>query len=147
MSKDEKFAPMDAGAPEVSNPVISPLRKRNAYALDTLIKEVAALYPEATATVSQYDGRNTALAVTFDVTESEGLADLMELVSVDRRVLKVVTETLDEITQTLVVLHSAPRIQDLRDSFNLESAFLVLAEEAEREEQEDPGFGLSGFGS
>src|SRR5690606_4954535 len=50
-----------AGAPANNN-------KRACYAIKTLVDEVGDLFPEITHQLSNYDGRNTALDVSFDLT-------------------------------------------------------------------------------
>lgn len=128
MSTKQAPEPMGGGQTQETNATKVPeSRQRNAYALTTLIGEVQKLFPETKSQVGGYDGRNTALEVTFkhkDKDEFADLAILLPLVKVDHRVAEViVTEDKDEV---LVQLHSNPRIQDLRDTFFLADAWIVL---------------------
>lgn len=122
--------PMDASAREQGTGIVVPNAKRECYALKTLVAEVEALFPETVYEASGYDGRNTALDVTFAVYESPGLAELLSLVKSDERVMDVT----EEDGHVLVEFHPWARTQDSREPFNLASAWLVLAEGYEAEE-------------
>jgi hypothetical protein len=138
MSNDDKTAqPMDAGAEETSTPMAAMPNERNARALDTLISEVVALFPETTYEVGNRNGRGVALSVTFATHETDGLPALLSLVAGDARVLDV---TYDEQEDSVLVhLWNRGRTQDLRDSFNLADAWLVLSDD---EADEMPAAGV-----
>jgi hypothetical protein len=130
---DKKNTPMDDGAPESKTPAPSTNSPRACYAIKTLVAEFRDLFPETGTELSNYDGRNTALAVTFDLTgiaeeEHRTLAtSLLELLNdpahnEDRRIEYVLVE--DE--HALVTMRANPRTQDSREPFGLVDAFHVL---------------------
>lgn len=118
--------PMDPSVPEVSQARPVRNRGRNAYALDTLIEEVLALFPETTHEVSGRNQFNTHLHVSFHTEEFERLDELLALVEGDHRVEEVLMEAEDRTI--LVALRPNMRTQDSRDSFGLAEAWDVLAE-------------------
>lgn len=122
----DKREPMDATTRErlVGQPKTN--RERNAYALDVLIEEVLALFPETTYEVSGRDGRNTALHVQF-YAEDEDLWTLLGLLDNDPRIEEVLFEESDRLV--LVALRPNLRTQDSRDPFGLDDAYLTLTEE------------------
>lgn len=129
---DKTAQPMDAGAEEISNPVMATNTQRTAHGVKTLIAEVLELFPETPYEVSGYDGRNTALDVTFDLSnldegEQRQFMDLLSLVKSDIRVRGVITEE----DSVLVEFRRSPRTQDSRDPFNLADAWSVLTESEE----------------
>lgn len=124
-SKSTTPEPMDPGARETATPVATTNRRRNAYALDTLVGEVDTLYPDIPIEVSNVDGRGTALDVQFALTEEHsGLMDLLRLVQSDNRVKEVLVEEDDMLV--LVSFRSDPRTQDSREPFHLADAIDVL---------------------
>lgn len=129
--------PMDSTVYENRHPVVRTNTQRNCYAIDTLIAEVNALYPEALHEVSGYDGRNTGTDVTFDLSmllksDAATLTTLLGLVKSDRRVMGVVEDT--EESQVLVSFWTNARIQDSRDPFGLSEALGILAQDGEDDE-------------
>lgn len=120
--------PMDAGAPERAVGEATPTNQRPCYAAKTLIAEVLALFPETTHRVSDYNGRNVGLWVTFDTAYGQELTDLLLLVDSDARVERVEA---DDSGTVLVIFHNRPRIYDLRDSFGLDEAWSVLEDDWE----------------
>lgn len=116
--------PMDNAAAESKTPTPAQNRRRPAYALKTLVDEVVELFPEVQYEFDGYDGRGTALSVDITVYGSPGLAELLTLVEGDLRVEKVTEE--DGIVR--VDLYSNPRIQDMRTSFGLDSAWEILGD-------------------
>lgn len=120
--------PMDPSAPEgPAKP--TDRRKRACYAALTLVQEVAALFPETPTEFGDFDGRNTALSVTFSTGEAFGLADLLSLVGSDQRVREV--ETSDISGEVRVTFRSSARTQDSREPFGLGRAWEIMADAAE----------------
>lgn len=130
-------APMDDSVREAKVGTPATNTARACYAAKTLVAEVIDLFPETPAEYSKYDGRNTALDVTFDLTavsmpDDDLLASLLELTSTDARVREVVMED----GTVLVSFRSNPITQDLRDPFGLSEALLVLTS-AEDDDETD----------
>ena len=121
--------PMDPSFSGASSPT-APNRPRTCYAAATLIAEVGALFPETLHEVHDYDGRNTALGVTFLTGADDDLAGLLMLVALDARVLSV-TPRPDMTGAVTVLFKGSHRIKDLRTSFNLADAWSILADEAD----------------
>lgn len=126
MSKDKNDS-MDAAIREEKVGTPATNNRRAAYALAQLVREVKELYPEIYFEYSHHDGRNTALAVTFDCTDEPLLAEALALVTSDARVLEVLNE--DE--QVYVSVVPSARTQDDRSSFNFYDAWAILAENEE----------------
>lgn len=124
-------APMDPEAVETATPTPMSNNQRVCYALETLVAEAQQSFPGLSVEYSAFDGRNTALAATFDLTsvhepEPSMLRDGLGLVVGDPRVADVVA---DESAVT-VTMHSNPRTQDSREPFNLADAMFVLGGES-----------------
>lgn len=141
MSKpDPKTEPMDAKIKEVQNPTPATNNQRVCWALKTLVAEFLELFPETPVEYSNYDGRNTALDATFDMTVMSGTDDelmataLLRLLVSDERVATVLAED----SAMLVGVRPGPRTQDSREPFNLNDAFMVLIEADEREDADLP---------
>lgn len=118
--------PMDPNADEakVGKPAFN--HRRTCYAIQALVAEVRALFPETVYKATNYDRRGTALSVTFMTDTTEGLGQLLELVRPDVRVLDVSKDSVDP--SVTVTFRSSPRLQDLRDTFNLAQAWAILSE-------------------
>lgn len=133
MTDDKKTStPMDPTAPERPEGAPSTNNQRVCGAIKALVAEFHALFPETPVEYSTYDGRNTALAVAFDVSmlstdEQITLVHLFEAVEVDPRI-----ESVDMAEdQVFVLMRGSLRTQDLRDSFGLADAYSVLVEDDE----------------
>lgn len=143
MSDDKKAQPMDPSAKEkaVGTPAMN--TERVCYALSTLVDEVLELFPETPVEYSNYDGRNTALDATFDLTadpDGDTLGALLGLLSSEPRVREVQVDG----GTALVGMVSNPRTQDKRDGFGLADALEVLAEEDEYPWSDASEFGEDG---
>lgn len=131
MSTNRKtITPMDDGIRERSVGEAAVNRQRECWAIKTLVGEVLALFPETSAEYSNYNGRNTALDVTFDLTGMEGgdsvvFNNLLCLLDdgADPRVREVITE---DYAQALVSMHPDPRTHDLRNPFGIAQAYEAL---------------------
>lgn len=128
----KEVKPMDDGNRERAVGESRPNRQRIAHALDVLVTEFRSVFPETAVEYSRYDGRNTALDVTFDCSmidtpEQVVLAQVMELVSHDPRIEYVMPGG----DQYVVGLFSNPRTQDNRDPFGFAGAWEALTEEDE----------------
>lgn len=130
---EKKHEPMDASFREDKVGTMATNHKRVCWALKTLIAEIVEVFPETTNAVeySNYDGRGAALTATIDLTvfdkEDEGLfLQLLNLVGDDHRVYDVVADT-DVTSSVAVTLKSNPRTQDLRTTFNVSPAWVILA--------------------
>jgi hypothetical protein len=154
--KDESGKPMDDGVTERAVGVPVTNSQRVCWAIKTLVAEVHSMFPETTAEYSDYDGRNTALAVTFDLTPLDAdtdrvdLANLLELLNDpayndDRRIREVIVESDD--SAVYVSMRGNPRTQDSREPFGLADALEVLTggDEGYDEENDWQGTGLSGW--
>lgn len=122
--------PMDPSVTEAKTGTATTNNQRNAYALVTLASEVHSLYPEMSYEFTNHDGRNTALGLSFDLTELPedergDFTRLLWLVGSDPRVNEIVTE----YDQLLILLVPSARTQDSRDSFGLVEAYSIMFEE------------------
>jgi hypothetical protein len=119
--------PMDSGAPERAVGEAAPTNQRACYAAKTLVAEVLALFPETVWMVENYNGRNVGLRVVVltDAEDQDKLSDLLALVDSDSRVERVQTFA----SETIIDFHNRPRTYDLRDSFGLDEAWMVMGEE------------------
>ena len=139
--ENKKTDPMDPSIREqvIGTPATN--NKRVCYAIKTLAAEVGELFPETPVEYSEYDGRNTALGVTFDLTvlepeEADQFCSLLKLPTSDVRV----EEVLAEDGLVLVVMRSSARTQDDRSSFHLADAWMAMSDE------NDPGMYPGEFG-
>lgn len=119
--------PMDSGAPERAVGEAASTNQRACYAAKTLIAEVLELFPETQHEIKEFNGRNVGLTVSFPDPEDE-LGDLLRLTVADARVNHVHTRSGGDDSVD-VVFHNRPRTYDLRDSFGLDEAWMVLGEE------------------
>lgn len=134
MSRSDTKAPepMDPGARETDGPAPEHVNsERTAYALKTLVSEVLELFPETPHEFSERNGRNTALAVTFDVTpldldERDKFASLLSLAKADDRVEEVIV---DEEGLVCVRLVNSHRTADIRDPFDLPAIWADMGED------------------
>lgn len=125
---------MDPGAREraVGEPVTNTARV--CYAAKTLVAEMHALFPETPVEYSNYDGRNTALDVKFDLTVLDE-ADRATVIAMftlfdfdaDPRVDMVIPA--HEDAALLVSFKSNATTQDSRAPFGLAEAWSVLTED------------------
>jgi len=124
----EKTAPepMDPEAPDEMVSTAPKPRERNAYALDTLVSEVTALFPDAAHEVSGRNGWGVALDVTFEAHDEPVLMEVLPLLKDDARVSVVDVDP--DLEQVVVEFHADPRIQDSRDPFNLDLVLEVYTE-------------------
>jgi hypothetical protein len=133
MSKNEP-TPMDPGAREDSTGVVQKNNQRPCWAIKQLVSEVTDLFPETAYLVEGYNERNVGLEVVFDLVDQDGLGLLLELLgdpahNIDVRIKSV--ETDEEKGESRVTFHNRARTQDIRDSFGLDEAWLILAGEDE----------------
>lgn len=122
--------PMDAGAPERAEGTALPNHKRVCHAIRTLVAEVHDVFPETPVEFSNFNGRNTALSVSFDLTaldqiEAADLVMVLSLMDHDERVAEVIAE---DNSQVLVAMKNSARTQDNTEPFNLLDALSVLDE-------------------
>jgi hypothetical protein len=121
--------PMDAGAPERDSAEPVANSQRPCYAAKQLVKEVLDLFPVTSYEISNYNGRSVGLAVKFTPAETDSdLIDLLTLLgdsayNEDPRV-NLVAVSNGSVT---VDFHNRPRTYDIKDTFGLEDAWLVLA--------------------
>lgn len=144
MARKKKEAPIEAPEPmdnriqeaAVGTPATN--NQRPCWAIKTLVAEVLSVFPETSVEYSNYNGRNTALDVTFDLTGIDSdlrgaVSDVLDLLSLDVRVARAFTEE----DQMLVSITSSPRTQDSRETFGIDSALRdILSESAPVEEIE-----------
>lgn len=116
---------MDPTAKE-GEPVATAYHPRTVMAVEQLIEEVTALFPEVVHEVSIRNPRNEAFGVEFsNYTDYDDTFDaLMALVAQDHRVRLVGGEETPGVTK--VVMHPDPRTQDDRTLFGVQEAYLVL---------------------
>lgn len=149
MSKRDKAAdstpkPMDDTIRENPVGITATNRQRPCWAIKQLVAEVQELFPETPYEISNYDGRNVGLGVTFDLTTLDGgdsvlFNNLMSVLDTDERVAEVITADYD---QTFVLMHGRATTQDSRESFGLADAWSILAD-TETSEYDDDLFGGS----
>lgn len=132
--EDPKVKPMDASIRESRTGTIHVNQQRPCYAAKTLVAEVTELFPETPFEYSNYDGRNTALDVSFDLTmlDHEDTASLIALLTLfdfgaDPRINLVIEE--DEVV--LVSFRPSARTKDSRESFGLADAWDIFSSDAE----------------
>lgn len=130
MSSNRKVTtPMDDGIREQAVGVPNTNSQRECWAIRTLVSEVLALFPETSVEYSNYNGRSTALDVTFDLTSMQGgdsviFNNLIGLLDDgDPRVREVITE---DYAQALVSMLPDPRTYDLRNPFGIAQAYETL---------------------
>ena len=124
--------PMDPDAPETSAPAEgSPFqsRERTAGALVALIEEVTELFPEVTYEKGNPEAWRVISRVTFEVGEVEGLVSLLNLLLADTRVMALTIDSQENLVE--VALKHSFRTMDIRDSFGLAEAWMILIEEDE----------------
>lgn len=141
-TEPQTIKPMDPSIREETVGQQATNNRRVCYAIKTLVSEVERLFPETIATYSNYDGHNTALDVAFDYymidkDDQATFVDLLRLVGDDHRVEGVIVER-DE-TSVLVSMRPSARTKDLRDTFDLNGAYLVLM--GDETDVSDPEFG------
>lgn len=129
-SKIETPQPMDNSAPEAAIGTVRVNNHRMCWAMQTLIAEVEALFPETNYETSNIDGRNTAHDVTFDLSmlaphEVNDLSILLTALDGDERV----RDTIAQDDMVLVSFVANARLKDKRDPFRLADAYDVLTED------------------
>lgn len=126
---DREPQPMDATAVERATAEPLQYRQRVCYAIRTLVAEVHEMFPETPVEFSNFNGRNVALSVAFDLTaldqiEADDLTTVLCLLDHDTRVESVVAEE----GQVLVSMHNSARTQDHTDEFGILDALAVMDE-------------------
>lgn len=138
---------MDPDATEVAAPVAAdgtvdtslhaPYSARNCWALETLIAEVRAIYPEATYSISEVGRRQVGIAATFEGWDAnhEGtepsLPQVLACVEADHRVAEVTSATSDESGDNAWVsvrMNANTVTMDQRDTFNVGDAYAILTD-------------------
>lgn len=127
----KKIEPMDASAVETPTPQPITTRPRTAYAVDTLITEVQAIYPDMEVETFGPNGRGVNLDVAFYDDDEPDLQALLGLVESEPRVAEVMRSTNDNCT--IVAINNDPAIYDSRDSYGLVDAYKVLSEDVPAE--------------
>lgn len=127
--KSDAPQPMDASIREETTGAAKVNNQRVCWAIKTLVSEVHAMFPETPVEYSDYDGRNTALAVAFDcsmlnIEEQEILAGLFDALNIDPRVES--TDMAED--QAFVTMKSNAVTQDSRETFGLDAAYEILTE-------------------
>lgn len=125
--KAKEAQPMDASISEARVGTPSTNNQRPCWAIKTLNEEVWSLFPETPVEYSNFNGRNTALDVTYDLTaipeDERALAGkVIALLAGDARVADVVL--VDD--SVLISMHPNPRTQDSREPFGLANAHAIL---------------------
>lgn len=130
--------PMDDSVREHAVGTAPTNQRRVCWAIKTLVDEVHALFPETTVEYGDYDGRNTALSVAFDLTPLPAedaqidLSNLLDILGTDERVSRVVRSDVE----VGVSMRSNPRTQDSREPFGLADAYLILS----GDDDDEPGW-------
>ena len=120
---------MDPSAKEQTTPEAPRVSTRDAYAVQTLVAEVTALFPETTYETSHTNAFNTRLVVAFDDGETPDLYPLLELIETDPRVRGVDRDSIENYS--VVEFHDSLRTQDSRDPFGLAEAHAILTAESD----------------
>lgn len=140
MSKTDKNEPMDASVTEAKMGAPAKHTERVCYAAKTLAAEVTGLFPETPVRYSNYDGRNTALDVEFDLTaisadeDADALMRLLDALAGDIRIEQVIAED----DSVLVSFRSSARTQDSRETFGLAEAWSILTGDPDDEDADWP---------
>lgn len=119
----------------------TPNRQRQCWAIDTLVAEVLALFPETPVEYSNHNAFNAALGVTFDLTGMDGgdsvvFNNLLDILGTDERVAEVWKADYD---QTYVGMRPVAALYDRRDVFGLADAYTILVD-GEDGEADDEGW-------
>lgn len=127
---------MDPSIPEVAVAAPMHVQRRACWAVETLAEEVTALFPETAVEHSAYNGRNTALGVTFDCTMLDDedwtvARKVIGLIPVDARVQEIVVD--GDQRALYVEMFANARTQDSREPFGLADAYALLIETEEEE--------------
>lgn len=130
MDPDASETPVPVNADGVQDPSRhAPYSARNCWALEVLVEEVVALYPEVDVTTTDVTSRKVGIEVTFggwdaDHEENEPLLPaVLACVEGDSRVAEV-TET---GTQGVSVrMHANPVTMDQRDPFGIRDAYTIM---------------------
>jgi hypothetical protein len=144
MSSNKKVEPMDPSFQEDRTPVVKANQQRVCHAIKTLTEEVWALFPETPVTYDNYNGRNTALTVVFDLSslpedrDRVDLIVLLELIESDERVQSVLVED----GTVAVTMRANPRTQDSREPFGVALALDILADDSEGFEVHSEGYSV-----
>ena len=132
--------PMDDSVREAPVGTPSTNHQRVCGAIKQLVAEFHGLFPETPVEYSNYDGRNTALDVTFDMTALDAETDRVDALNLlhllgdpahnaEHRIDYVLVSESD--AAVLVSMRSSLRTQDNREPFGLAEALSVLAGEDE----------------
>lgn len=144
--------PMDDSVREarVGTPMTN--HQRVCGAIKQLVAEFHGLFPETPVEYSNYDGRNTALDVTFDLSPLDADTDRVDATNLlmllgdpahnaERRIEDVIVAS--DMDSVLVSMRSSLRTQDNRDPFGLAEALSVLAGEDEGYDDDGDDLGYS----
>ena len=144
--------PMDDSVREapMGTPVTN--HQRVCVAIKQLVREFHALCPETPVEYSNFDGRNTALDVTFDLSPLDPDTDRVDATNLlmllgdpannaERRVEDVIVAS--DMDSVLVSMRSNARTQDSPEPFGLAEALSVLAGEDEGYDDEGDDIGYS----
>lgn len=132
-TKSETEGPkvMDPTAKETAVAAPQENAGRACWAIETLREEIEALFPETAHDYSAYNGRNTALGVTFDLSmlDDEDFDIALDVLNLAVSDLRVADVQHDVKEQTVYVeMHSNARTQDSRTPFGLADAYALLIE-------------------
>lgn len=135
-TKASKSEPMDPTVREARVGTPATHQQRVCYAAKTLVAEVHEMFPDLPVEYSNYNGRNTALDVSFDTTvldtpEALDLGMVLELLDGESRVSEVIVE--DDVA--LVSFKNNPRTQDSKEPFGLADGIAVLSDYGEAKER------------
>lgn len=108
------------------------ITRRTAYAVETLISEVEAVFPGVDYTLTNRNGRGVALGVTFFGSE-ETVSDLGNLLLLMNDPAYSEDHRIEEVTEDAEGVHvlffNRSLLQDSRESFGLAGAWAVLTGE------------------
>lgn len=129
--KSDEPTPMDASIRERATGTTASNTQRVCYAIKTLVAEMHALFPETPVEYSDYDGRNTALAVSFDLSpldEETGTTVLALFTLFDFDADPRIASVDADGPVVLISFRANARTQDSREPFGLAEAWEVLTE-------------------
>lgn len=135
-NQDKKTpVPMDDGIREVAEGTPFTNRQRQCWAIKTLVAEVDHLFPDTPITYGDYDGRNTAMSVEFDLMNVDEpdrtyATDLFRMLGDSAHNEDARIKSVDIVGwEVKVTIKTHPILMDTRDSFGLIEAWAVLFEE------------------
>lgn len=122
---------------EVDVQAHAPFSARNCWSINTLIEEVAALYPEVTHSITEVTPRKVGVTVEFAGWDDShkgnepGLPAVLSTIEGDPRVAEVVSATSDDQGDNPTVtvrIRVNPVTMDQREEFGINAAYTIMTD-------------------